>query len=216
MIVSLGIMPWNGYHRHKSWILIRSRSFRHGSILAETIDAERIEHIVKPVKDLFGAIFFVSVGHVNRSAVLWEYKIPILILTLVVMTGQILLRQLRSLTVRTTDKNCHTVWFFSRANRRIRLHHRMFGTIIKRNRSISSIRSSSPYQLITTFFTPYMIRIAEPACQWATGSYRRHWRTVLERYSSGSNTIRQKSAWNKLLKALGPHSRHLYSRLPLS
>lgn len=62
-----------------------------GSILAETIDAEHIEHIVKPVKDLFGAIFFVSVGMLIDPVLLWEYKIPILILTLVVMVGQILL-----------------------------------------------------------------------------------------------------------------------------
>lgn len=65
-------------------------AFVMGSILAETIDAEHIEHIIKPVKDLFGAIFFVSVGMLIDPALLWEYKIPILILTLVVMTGQIL------------------------------------------------------------------------------------------------------------------------------
>ena len=60
-----------------------------GSILAETIDAERIEHLVKPVKDLFGAIFFVSVGMLIDPQMLWEYKIPIFIITLVVMAGQI-------------------------------------------------------------------------------------------------------------------------------
>ena len=65
-------------------------AFVMGSILAETIDAEHIEHIIKPVKDLFGAIFFVSVGMLIDPALLWEYKIPILILTLVVMAGQIL------------------------------------------------------------------------------------------------------------------------------
>ena len=49
-----------------------------GSILAETIEAESIDRLVKPVKDLFGAIFFVSVGmmvdtvsytHLNRPKV---------------------------------------------------------------------------------------------------------------------------------------------------
>jgi CPA2 family monovalent cation:H+ antiporter-2 len=37
-------------------------AFIMGSIFAETMDAEKIEHLVLPLKDLFGAIFFVSVG----------------------------------------------------------------------------------------------------------------------------------------------------------
>src|SRR5690606_20851890 len=57
-------------------------AFIMGSILAETIQAERIEHLVKPVKDLFGAIFFVSVGMLINLDTLVEYAIPVAILTL--------------------------------------------------------------------------------------------------------------------------------------
>ena len=60
-----------------------------GSILAETIEAENIEHLIKPVKDLFGAIFFVSVGMMIDPAMLVEYWFPILLITIVVMAGQI-------------------------------------------------------------------------------------------------------------------------------
>ena len=60
-----------------------------GSILAETIEAENIEHLIKPVKDLFGAIFFVSVGMMIDPAMLVEYWFPILLITVVVMAGQI-------------------------------------------------------------------------------------------------------------------------------
>ncbi len=56
--------------------------------------------------------------------------------------------------------------------------------------------------VITTFFTPYMIRLAEPAYKWVERIIPENWKQFLERYSSGSNTIRQKSTWNKLLKAL--------------
>ena len=48
-----------------------------GSILAETVEAERIEKLVAPVKDLFGAIFFVSVGMLVDPEVLVEYAWPI-------------------------------------------------------------------------------------------------------------------------------------------
>ena len=48
-------------------------AFVMGSILSETIDSERIEHLVNPVKDLFGAIFFVSVGMMVDPAMIVEY-----------------------------------------------------------------------------------------------------------------------------------------------
>ena len=58
-------------------------AFIMGSILAETTQAERIEHITRPVKDLFGAIFFVSVGMLIEPKVLVDYALPILLITVV-------------------------------------------------------------------------------------------------------------------------------------
>ena len=63
-------------------------AFIMGSILAETIEAEHIEHIIQPVKDLFGAIFFVSVGMLVNPAVLVEYAWPVIIITLVTIIGK--------------------------------------------------------------------------------------------------------------------------------
>lgn len=63
-------------------------AFMAGSILAGTVKAIEIEHIVKPIKDLFGAIFFVSVGMMIEPNLLIEYIIPILILTVVTILGQ--------------------------------------------------------------------------------------------------------------------------------
>ncbi|WP_396156320.1 cation:proton antiporter, partial [Flavobacterium macrobrachii] len=59
-------------------------AFIMGSIIAETTQAEHIEHLVKPVKDLFGAVFFVSVGMLINPETLIEYALPVAILTLVV------------------------------------------------------------------------------------------------------------------------------------
>ena len=63
-------------------------AFIMGSILAETIEAEHIEHLVKPVKDLFGAIFFVSVGMMVDPSMIAEYAVPIAVISLVVIIGQ--------------------------------------------------------------------------------------------------------------------------------
>jgi CPA2 family monovalent cation:H+ antiporter-2 len=63
-------------------------AFIMGSIIAETTQAEHIEHLVKPVKDLFGAVFFVSVGMLINPDTLVEYALPVAILTLIVIFGQ--------------------------------------------------------------------------------------------------------------------------------
>ncbi|MBR6799150.1 MAG: cation:proton antiporter [Firmicutes bacterium] len=63
-------------------------AFMAGSILAGTVQAVRIERIVKPIKDLFGAIFFVSVGMLIVPSLLMEYIGPIIIITIVTIIGQ--------------------------------------------------------------------------------------------------------------------------------
>ena len=65
-------------------------AFIMGSILAGTVQAERIEKVIQPVKDLFGAVFFISVGMLVNPEILYEYALPILLLSIVVIFGQIL------------------------------------------------------------------------------------------------------------------------------
>ena len=63
-------------------------AFVMGSILAETIEADKITTVVEPVKNLFGAIFFVSVGMLVDPAILVSYAVPILVLVLTILVGQ--------------------------------------------------------------------------------------------------------------------------------
>ena len=63
-------------------------AFIMGSILAETVEAESIEHLVKPVKNLFGAIFFVSVGMMVDPVMIGTYIVPLIVVTLVVILWQ--------------------------------------------------------------------------------------------------------------------------------
>ena len=59
-------------------------AFVMGSLLAETIEAERIETLIQPIKNVFGAIFFVSVGMMINPSQLALYWMPILIISLLV------------------------------------------------------------------------------------------------------------------------------------
>lgn len=201
LIVSLGLCLGMVMIATKAGFSSALGAFVMGSILAETIDAEHIEHIVKPVKDLFGAIFFVSVGMLIDPVLLWEYKIPILILTIVVMVGQILFSSFGVLLSGQTIKVAIQSGFSL-------AQIGEFAFIIASLGLTLGVTDNFLYPIvvavsvITTFFTPYMIRMAEPAYKIAERTIPASWKSFLERYSSGSNTIRQKSAWNKLLKAL--------------
>ena len=63
-------------------------AFLAGSILAGTVQVHKIEKLVTPLKDLFGAVFFVSVGMMIQPELLVEYIGPILLITVVTILGQ--------------------------------------------------------------------------------------------------------------------------------
>lgn len=201
LIVSIGLCLGMVIIATKAGFSSALGAFVMGSILAETVEAEHIEHLIKPVKDLFGAIFFVSVGMLIDPALLWQYKIPILILTCVVMIGQILFASFGVL-VSGLPLKIAIQSGFSLAQ------IGEFAFIIASLGLTLGVTSHFLYPIvvavsvITTFFTPYMIRAAEPTYKFVDRMVPKSWMTFLERYSSGSNTIRQKSAWDKLLKSL--------------
>lgn len=201
LIVSIGLCLGMVIIATKAGFSSALGAFVMGSILAETIDAERIEHLIKPVKNLFGAIFFVSVGMMIDPVLLWQYKVPILILTCVVMVGQVLFASFGVLLSGQPVKIAIQSGFSL-------AQIGEFAFIIASLGLILGVTSHFLYPIVvavsvvTTFFTPYMIRMADPAYRGAERLIPKSWMRFLERYSSGSNTIRQKSAWNKLLKAL--------------
>ena len=64
-------------------------AFLAGSLLAGTVHAERVEHLVTPCKNLFGAVFFVSVGFMVQPAMIVQYIWPILLLSVVAIVGKL-------------------------------------------------------------------------------------------------------------------------------
>lgn len=176
-------------------------AFVMGSILAETTEAENIEHLIKPVKDLFGAIFFVSVGMMIDPTMLAHYWLPIVLITIVVMFGQITFAAfgviLSGQTLKVAIQSGFSLaqigeFAFIIASLGMSLHVTdkfLYPIVVT-------------VSVITTFFTPYMIRMAEPAYLFADKRIPRSWKHFLERYSSGTNTLHHKSTWHQLLKAL--------------
>lgn len=88
LIVSLGLCLAMVVLATRTGFSAALGAFIMGSILAETVEAEHIEHIIQPVKDLFGAIFFVSVGMLVNPSVLLQYAWPVVIITLVTLVGK--------------------------------------------------------------------------------------------------------------------------------
>ena len=185
-------------------------AFVMGSILAETIEAEKIERVIEPVKNLFGAIFFVSVGMLVDPQVLVEYALPIMVIVLTILLGQAIFG---------------TIGFFlsgQSLQTAMRCGFSMaqigeFAFIIASLGMSMGVIADFLYPIvvtvsvITTLLTPYMIRGAQPA-------YR-----LLERYlpkyiilninnlmtrhngakkNKERNEESQRELWHRLLRAM--------------
>lgn len=139
-------------------------AFVMGSILAETIEADKIIKVVEPVKNLFGAIFFVSVGMLVDPVVLKEYALPIALLVLTILVGQAVFGTLGYLFSGQTLANAMRCGFSM-------AQIGEFAFIIASVGLSLGVVSRFLYpvvvavSVITTFLTPYMIRAAEPTYQ---------------------------------------------------
>ena len=64
-------------------------AFVMGSILAETVESHRIEKLMSPLKNVFAAIFFISVGMMINPASLAEYWTSVVYVSLIIIIGMI-------------------------------------------------------------------------------------------------------------------------------
>lgn len=132
-----------------------------GSIIAETTQAEHIEHLIKPIKDLFGAIFFVSVGMMIDPKMLFQYALPVAILTLVTIVGQSISSMSGSLlSGQPLRQSIRTGMSLSQIGE--------FSFIIATLGMSLNVTSNFLYPVVvavsavTTFTTPFMIKWSEP------------------------------------------------------
>lgn len=175
-------------------------AFVMGSLLAETTKAERIEHLLKPVKDLFGAIFFVSVGMKVDITMIGEYGIPILLITLLCIVGKVVTTGLGAYVSGNSLKvSLQTGMSLAQIGE--------FSFIIAALGLSLGATSSFIYPIIvavsaiTTFTTPYLIRSSAPFYDWIDRHLPERWRKSLTRYSSEATTITAASDFHQVLKS---------------
>ena len=174
-------------------------AFIMGSLFAETTQAHRIEVLVSSVKNLFGAIFFVSVGMMIDPSVLIEYALPVIVLTLSVVFGKTLFVTIGAILAARPLKQAVKA---GTSMAQIGEFSFIIATLGLSLKVISPILYpiAVGVSVITTFATPFMMRLADPLHLFLLKVLPSKWLIALEQYSSSSQLIESESNWKKLLR----------------
>lgn len=177
-------------------------AFVMGSILAETIEADKITTVVEPVKNLFGAIFFVSVGMLVDPAILVSYAVPILVLVLTILVGQAIFGTMGFMLSGQPLKTAMRCGFSM-------AQIGEFAFIIASLGLSLRVISDFLYpvvvavSVITTFLTPYMIKAAIPCYEFMERRLPRKWIRRLDHMGAiHHSTQTENNHWRALLKAM--------------
>ena len=201
LIVALGLCCGMAVLSTKVGFSSAFGAFVMGSILAETVEAEKIIKLVEPVKNLFGAIFFVSVGMLVDLKILVEYALPILALVCTILVGQAILGTLGFMLGGESLKSAMRCGFsMSQIGE--------FSFIIASLGLSLGVISNFLYpvvvavSVITTFLTPYMIRLATPTYLVMEKHLPDKLINVLNHFAMSHPSTTQQSKWKSLLKQM--------------
>ena len=198
LIVSLGLCCLMAVVSTKVGFSSAFGAFVMGSILAETIEAAKIEKLVAPVKDLFGAVFFVSVGMLVDPKIIVEYAIPIAVLVLTILLGQSIFGTFGFLIGGQSLKSAMRCGFsmaqigefsFIIASLGLSLHvtgEFLYPVVVA-------------VSVITTFLTPYMIRLSVPSYNVLERHLPKTWVRVLNNITLSHPSSAPKSNWHSLI-----------------
>jgi CPA2 family monovalent cation:H+ antiporter-2 len=174
-------------------------AFIMGSILAETTKAEKIEHLIKPVRNLFAAIFFVSVGMLIDPKMLSQHAIPIIVATLILLIGKPLFVTIGTLiTGQPLKIAVQSGMSLSQIGE--------FSFIIATLGLSLKVTSDFLYpvavavSVVTTFTTPFMIRFSEPAYKIINRLVPLKWKERMDAYSTGASEVKDDTDWKILLR----------------
>lgn len=175
-------------------------AFIMGSILAETVYAERIEHLTNSVKDMFAAVFFVSVGMLINPQVLVDYALPIFVITGVTVVGKFASSAGGALLAgKPLNTSVQTGMSLAQIGE--------FSFIIATLGLSLKVTSEFLYPIavavsaLTTFTTPYLIKSSAGVHQFLEANLPVKWTTAIANYSTSTQGITTTSDWKILLKA---------------
>lgn len=176
-------------------------AFVMGSILAETLQGEKIEKMIENIKNLFGAIFFVSVGMMVDPQIIVQYWKPVLLFTLIVTFGKPLLATLGVLISGRPLKTSIS------AGMSLAQIGEFAFILASLGASLGVMREfiypvMVAVSVITTFITPYFMKLSEPFSEWLEDHIPPKVMTFLNQYSASSQRVSNKSEWNKLLRVV--------------
>ena len=175
-------------------------AFIMGSILAETPFTERMEHTIKPLKDFFGAVFFVSVGMMVNPALFIQYAWPIFVITMIVIIGKVAFScfgfMISGKSLKTSVQGAFSLAQVGEFAFIITSLGMSLGVLNQRVYPIIVAVS-----VITTFLTPMMIKFAEPTFKYISPLLPKAWQEFIEKHATATTeTKRDEQLWNTLLK----------------
>ncbi len=201
LIVSMGLCLGMAVFSVYCGFSLALGAFVMGSILAGTSSAERIEHVVTPVKDLFGAVFFISVGMMVQPDVVVMYWWQILLLSVVVIVGMIVFGTFGMLVTGQSLKVAIQSGFSL-------TQIGEFAFIIATLGMSLGVLDPTIYPIVvavsvlTTFTTPYFIKMSTPAYNLVERHLPARFRVLLDRYSKNATKEQARSTnlWKSTLR----------------
>lgn len=173
-------------------------AFIMGSLIAEAPSAEKIEHLITPIKDLFGAVFFVSVGMMVDPVLLLQYALPIFVLVLATIIGKLIFSTGGVLSSgQSLNTSVHCGFSLAQIGE--------FSFIIASLGMSLGVISDFLYPIIvavsviTTFTTPFCIMAAEPFYQHLLKILPQHAIDWINRYTDSNTDDDKDQDWKNLL-----------------
>lgn len=200
LILSLGLCLGMVVFATKVGFSAELGAFIMGSIIAETTSAEKVEHLVKPIKDLFGSVFFVSVGMMIDPETIIEYSIPVLIVIVLTLFGKLFSTTLGALVSGQSLKQSVQVGMSMAQIGEFAFIVATLGLslgVISEFLFPIAVGASA----ITTFTTPYMIKFSEPTYHLLERILPSKLVNRLNRYSLRMQNIQAESEWKGLVKS---------------